>query len=377
MRSARIYLDHNASSPLRPEAKAAAVAALDQAGNPSSVHAEGRAARGIVETAREQVAALAGSMPRQVVFTSGGTEALNWVLHSGFECIVYSALEHECVRAAIERSGARAIELTATQAGIIDLSCLERAIGEARTCSRAALALQLANNETGAIQPFAEAAAIAKAAGVAVVADGVQAAGKVPLDFATLGADYLALCAHKLGGPKGVGALVIAEGRYATPLVAGGGQEMGRRAGTENVSGIAGFGAAAEAAKRNLEQMNVLARWRGRLERGVRAATPAVRFIADGTRRLPNTSSIALSGTSAETLVIQLDLAGFAVSAGAACSSGKVSRSRVLSAMGLPEETVRAAIRVSLGWSTRESDIEAFIAAWGQINARHAARRVA
>jgi cysteine desulfurase len=376
-RGARIYLDHNASSPMRPEARAAVVAALDIAGNPSSIHAEGRAARNLVETAREQVAALSGSAPRQVVFTSGGSEALNWVLRSGFDCIVASALEHDAVRAAIEHSGARTIEIAATDAGVIDLGSLARALDEAKGHDRAALALQIANNETGAIQPFAEAAALAKAAGVTVIADAVQAAGRIPLDFTSLGADYMALSAHKLGGPKGAGALLIAEGRYATPLVAGGGQEMGRRAGTENVPGIAGFGAAAEAARRDIERMTGLVRLRGRLERGVKAATPAVRFIADAVRRLPGTSSIALAGCSAETLVIQLDLAGLAVSAGSACTSGKVARSRVLTAMSLPEEIVRAAIRVSLGWSTRESDVEAFIAAWGVINARHGAKRVA
>ncbi len=373
----RTYLDHNASSPLRPEARAALLAALDLAGNPSSVHAEGRAARAIVERSREEVAKLAGVSARQVVFTSGGTEALNWVLRSGFDTIIASALEHYAVLAAVRASGANAIELPATRDGVIDLSALERMLTSCKDKGRSALALQVANNETGAIQPLAEAARMAKTAGVVVVADAVQAAGKLPLDMSALGADYLALSAHKLGGPKGIGALVIAEGRYATAHLAGGGQEGNRRAGTENVAGIAGFGAAANAAVRDLARSEGLARLRGRLERGVKRATPAAEFIADRVRRLPNTSCIALAGTTAETLVIQLDLAGLAVSAGAACSSGKVARSRVLDAMKLGSDLARSAIRISLGWSTHEADVERFIAAWSSVTARHATRRVA
>lgn len=366
MTSARTYLDHNATAPLRPEARAAMLDALDTLGNPSSVHAEGRRALAIVEEARERVAALVGVSPAQVVFTSGATEANCAVLRAGWESILIAGIEHESVLAPARASGAGIIEVPVDANGRTELSAISSALDRS-VSGRSLLALQLANNETGVIQPVAEAAAVAHEHGVCVHSDAVQAAGRMELDFATLGVDTLSLSAHKLGGPKGVGALVLREGFDIAPFVVGGGQERRRRAGTENVPGIAGFGAAASAAKRDLADMGRIGALRDRLECEALAMAPEALAIGSGTERLPNTTCLALPGLSAETLVIRFDLAGVAISAGAACSSGKVGVSPVLTAMGLPEDVARSAIRVSLGWTTTEADVDEFLAAWGRI----------
>jgi cysteine desulfurase len=366
MTSARTYLDHNATAPLRPEARAAMLDALDTLGNPSSVHAEGRRARAIVEEARERVAALVGVSPAQVVFTSGATEANCAVLRAGWGSILVAGIEHESVLAPARASGAAIVEVPVDANGRIALSVISSALNRSGS-GKSALALQLANNETGVIQPVAEAAAVAREHGICVHSDAVQAAGRMELDFETLGVDTLSLSAHKLGGPKGVGALVLREGFDIAPLVVGGGQERRRRAGTENVAGIAGFGAAASAAKRDLADMGRIAALRDRLESEALAMAPEALAIGSGAERLPNTTCLALPGLSAETLVIRFDLAGVAISAGAACSSGKVGVSPVLTAMGLPEDVARSAIRVSLGWTTTEADVDEFLAAWGSI----------
>ena len=373
MSQARTYLDWNATAPLRPEARAAFVAALDIAGNPSSPHAEGRRARAIVEDAREQVAALVGAKPAEVVFTSGGTEANNAVLSGGWDTIFVAGIEHDSVLAPARASGARVVDLEVDTGGVVraDTACVLAG------AERALLSIQLANNETGVLQPVAEIAAGAKSRGALVHTDAVQAAGRVAIDMRALGVDYLTLSAHKLGGPKGIGALVIDERESLPPLVMGGGQERRRRAGTENVAAIAGFGAAAMAARRDLAQMQRVGALRDALEARVKAVSPSVVVVGGATRRLPNTTGIALPGASAETLVIALDLAGIAVSAGAACSSGKVGASHVLSAMGLEPSLARAAIRVSLGWSTSEDDIEAFIAVWSKVALSRTARAAA
>ncbi|HZT46538.1 MAG TPA: cysteine desulfurase family protein [Hyphomicrobiaceae bacterium] len=376
MSRTRTYLDHNATAPLRPEARQAMLGALDVVGNPSSPHAEGRRARAIVEDAREAVAALVGARPAEVVFTSGGTEANNAVLAGGWKAILLSGVEHDSVLAPARASGARLVELPVGRDGVVDAEAAAAAMQDGG--GRTLLSLQLANNETGVTQPVAEVALAARAHGLAVHSDAVQAAGRIPVDLALLGVDYLTLSAHKLGGPKGVGALIVRERAPALPgLIAGGGQERRRRAGTENVAGIAGFGAAAAAASADLARMGRVRALRDLLEREVRRITPEAVIVAEAAERLPNTTSLALPGASAETLVIALDLKGVAVSAGAACSSGKVGASHVLEAMGLAPPVARAAIRVSLGPGSGERDIESFLEAWSELALARRARAVA
>jgi len=282
--------------------------------------------------------------------------------------IVLSGIEHDSVRVPSELSGARLLEIAATGDGVaavgrINLSALASDKGPRGTL----IALQMANNETGAIQPVAEAVALAKTQGAIVHTDAVQAAGRTPIDFAALGVATMSLSSHKIGGPKGAGALVIRDGISPRPFITGGGQERRRRAGTENVAAIAGFGAAAREAAREISEMNRVKALRDRLEEGVLRATPEARIMAGKAERLANTSCIAWPGKRAETLVIKLDLAGIAVSAGAACSSGKVGQSHVLAAMGLSPEIASSAIRVSIGAATTEKDIAAFLTAWQSI----------
>jgi len=376
MRAGRTYLDHNASSPLRPEARAAMLSALERPGNASSVHAEGRAARALVEAARGHVAALVGALPSEVCFTSGGTEASNWALSGDWShMLLASGIEHDAVVAPARASGAQLIEAPVSADGRVTAAALEEAISRCGTGHRGLVSLQFANNETGVLQPLAELAAIARARGLMVHTDAVQAAGRVRLDFAALDVDLLSVSAHKLGGPKGIGALIIRDGIQLPALIHGGGQEMRRRAGTENVAAIAGFGAAAEAARQELPRMAAIGALRDRLEREALAITPSAVVIGSQTERLANTTCLALPGAHAETLVIALDLAGTAVSAGAACSSGKVSQSRVLTAMGVADELARAAIRISLGWNTVAADVDAFLAAWAKLSAAAIGRR--
>ena len=385
----RTYLDWNATAPLRPEARAAMSTALDLVGNPSSVHAEGRAARRVIENARDAVAALAGTSPRNVTFTSGATEANVWLHRRSWRTIFYTRIEHASVIAPVEAVGreplpdapttgaTERIPIAATHDGTIDLVSLEQAL-TARAAALAAapgqslLTLQAANNETGVVQPLAEAAALARAHRVLVASDAVQAAGRLALDFDGSGLAYMTLSAHKLGGPKGVGALLARPEAPLPPMLIGGGQERRLRAGTENVAAIAGFGAAAAAARSEVGRLADVARLRDRLEAGVLALAPDTRIVGRDAPRLPNTSCIALSARRAETMVAALDLAGIAVSAGAACSSGKVARSHVLTAMGLGPEVEQHAIRVSLGPTTRDEDVDAFLKALHTITARAA-----
>ena len=373
--SERVYLDWNATAPLRPEARAAMVAALDACGNPSSVHAEGRAARRLIETAREQVAALVGANPRNVVFTSGGTEAnvlaLSSAIGTGREPaprLLVSAIEHPSVLAGGRFPAAAVEKVGVTADGRIDLAALADRLAALGRAGKGPplVSLMAANNETGVVQPVSEAARLVHEAGGFLHVDAVQAAGKIPCDLNELEADLLTLSGHKIGAPKGVGALIKRdEALQLDPLIKGGGQERSARAGTENVAAIAGFGAAAAAAKANAgaEHARMVA-LRDRLETGLKAATPdVVIFGADGAR-LPNTTLVALAGMKAETTVIAFDLDGIAVSSGAACSSGKVAASHVLAAMGVAPELARAAIRVSLGWNTTESEVDRLVAAW-------------
>ena len=376
----RAYLDWNATAPFRPEARAAMVAAGDLIGNPSSVHAEGRAARGVVEAARRDVAALVGAEARNVIFTSGGTEAnvtaLSPVVARGADRaprtrLLLSAIEHPSVRSGGRFPAAATEELPVLPDGRVDLDALEaRLVALVRTGGRPLVSIMLANNETGIIQPIAEAASRVHQSGGLLHADAVQAAGKIPCDIRTLGADLMTLSAHKLGGPKGVGALIVADQglHLSDPLIKGGGQERGARAGTENVPGIAGFAAAAAAAAAGLDQERIrVAELRDRLEAGLRTVSPDAVVFGAGLERLPNTTFFAVPGIKAETALIALDLEGVAVSSGSACSSGKVAASQVLAAMGVSPALAAGALRVSLGFSTTDSEVDCFLNAWNKV----------
>lgn len=367
-----IYLDANANAPLRPSAADAMARAMTAAGNPSSVHGAGRAQRRIVDEAREAVAAMAGAAPAHVVFTASGTEANNLALRgAGARAVLASAVEHVSVLDAADPVR----RVPVSDAGLLDLDALAALLGE--SARPALVSVMLANNETGAVQPVARAAEIAHAHGALLHCDAAQAAGRIAIDLAALGADMLTLSAHKMGGPMGAGALVLARDLDLDPILRGGGQERRRRAGSENVPAIAGFGAVAAEVAPLLAEAPRLAALRDGLEAGLLAEAPeAVVFGADAPR-LPNTSCVAMPGASAETQVIAFDLAGFAVSAGAACSSGKVARSHVLAAMGVPETLAASAIRVSLGWHNTATDTLAFARAWLGLHARFAAPHAA
>ncbi|SOH93709.1 cysteine desulfurase [Monaibacterium marinum] len=333
----RTYLDWNATAPLRPEARAAMIAAMDVVGNPSSVHAEGRAAKMIVETARAQVAEATGAMDADVVFTSGATEAAALAL-SGRE-LAATAVEHDCVGAWV------AEDLAVDRNGI------------ATVPDSANSALQLANSETGVMQSLPQGLAFT---------DAVQAVGKVPFAFSWSGAQMAAISGHKFGGPKGIGALILRQGIDIPSQMRGGGQEMGRRAGTENVIAIAGIGAAAAAAAADLDagRMQEVAELRNILEDTLRQGCPDLILLGQGAERLPNTTCIAVPGWRGETQVMQMDLAGYAISAGSACSSGKVKASKVIRAMGYDEDIASSTIRISIGATTTQAEIRGFAAAW-------------
>ena len=356
-----VYLDHNASSPLRPAAFDAMVETLRAGGNPSSVHRSGRRARSIVDKARRQVAALIGALPAEVVFTSGGTEA-NALALAGAPAtrVIASAVEHDSVRRA--RPDAETIPVDGN--GVVDLAVLERML--AATAAPALVSVMFANNETGVLQPIGEVVRLARGAGALVHCDAVQGVGKAPVDVHGLGVDFVSLSAHKLGGPAGVGALFVRSGASLVPDRRGGGQEFNRRAGTENVAGIAGFGAAAEAAVDGL----AVGALRDHLETSLLAFAPGSKVFGAEALRLSNTSCISMPSVPAETQVMSLDLAGVGVSAGAACSSGKVQRSAVLAAMGVAAAEGDTAIRVSLGWNSSFEDIERLIAAWRDLYIR-------
>jgi cysteine desulfurase len=364
-----VYLDYNATAPIRPAVVAAMTRAFALCGNPSSVHQFGRTARRQVEEARERVAALVHARPEQVIFTSGGTEANNLALAgTGRDRLVLSAIEHDSVL----RTAPEAEILPVGTDGIVDLPALAERL--ARDPRPALASVMLANNETGVVQPIAEAAGIARAHGALLHCDAVQAAGKIPVDITALGVDLLSLSAHKLGGPQGIGALVVGDDLALRPLLRGGGQERSRRAGTENVAAIVGFGVAVEEAGAELSAQGRITRLRERLERRVGEAA-AVRIFGLRSPRLPNTSCFAWTAVASETQVMALDLAGIAVSAGSACSSGKVRASHVLRAMGATEQEAGSAIRVSLGWQSTEADIDRFIDAWSRLAAQRADRR--
>ncbi len=372
----RSYFDWNATAPLRLQAAEALREALAVPGNPSSVHAEGRAARRLVEESREEVAALVGARAGDVFFTSSGTEANMLALTPAIqtaderrprEKLLISAIEHSSVRTGGRFPIGAVADIAVDAEGRVDLAALADALTGA---SRPLVSIMLANNETGVVQLIAQAAAIVHAAGGLMHVDAVQAAGRIACDINALGADLLTLSAHKIGGPKGVGALVRAREdiHFPEPLIRGGGQERGLRAGTENVAGIAAFGAAAAAVRRQgaaeADHMRAL---RDKLETGLKAVAPGVVIFGAAAERLPNTTLFAAEGMKADTAVISFDLEGIAVSSGAACSSGKVQPSHVLAAMGVSPSLTRGAVRLSLGWTTTETDIERFLGAWRKL----------
>ncbi len=356
----RVYLDYNATAPLRAEARAAMVAAMDIVGNPSSVHGEGRAAKGLIEKARAQVAGLVGIDANEVVFTAGATESAALACHGRH--LVCADVEHDAVLAH------RQAELGVLSTG--EIAPFEDFTGDL-------LAVQAANSETGVLQDNFRWAQVAWQQGAMVLVDGVQAAGRVRFDLGSLGADFLMLSAHKMGGPKGVGALCLKLGVDAPALIPGGGQEQGRRSGTENVIGIAGFGAAAEAAGRDLADgvWDRVAELRKILEKAIEDAAPDTIFVGKDAPRLPNTSCFATRGWKGETQVMAMDLAGFAISAGSACSSGKVKASRVVQAMGYDAEVASSTVRVSLGPETTEDEVLRFAESWAKAHTRFQAKR--
>jgi cysteine desulfurase len=371
----RAYLDHNATTPLRPAALEAMRAALERPDNASSVHAEGRAARAEIETARIEIGALLGASARTIVFTSGGTEALNLALtphldvpaagRKPFERLLIGAGEHAAARLG-HRFQAGAVEcLPLTSTGVLDLDSLQSALAD-HAGRRVMLALQAANNETGVVQPVAAAARLVHAAGGFVVCDAVQAAGKIECDLPGLGADAIVVSAHKFGGPQGAGALCFADpaSHIGETMIRGGGQERGLRAGTENVAAIIGMAAALRAAAAGREQERaILTAWRDRLESGIARIGEGAVFFGAGVERLPNTVCFALPGVEAQVLLMSLDIEGVAASSGSACSSGRVGRSHVLTAMGVPPGLADGAIRVSLGWNSSEEDCAQFLRA--------------
>jgi cysteine desulfurase len=377
--SARVYLDWNASAPLRPEAREAMSAALELQGNPSSVHGEGRAARRLIEEARGHVAGLVGADPRNVIFTSGGTEANALALSPAIERggekaprdrLLVSAIEHPSVLAGGRFAPAQVEKIAVDASGVVDLVALEqRLVALAHERVRPLVSVMAANNETGVIQPIRQVADIAHRHGALLHVDAVQAPGRIDLDIHALGADLVTLGAHKIGGAKGAGALIRRDEalHLSDPLVKGGGQERGSRAGTENVAAIAAFGAAAVAIKAGRADAERMKALRDHLEAGLRAVTPEAVIFGSESDRLPNTTLVAMPGAKAETLVIALDLDGIAVSSGSACSSGKVAPSHVLAAMGIPVELARGAIRVSTGPTTTAAETDRFLEVWKKL----------
>jgi cysteine desulfurase len=373
-----VYLDHAATSPIRPEAREAMLKALDIGANASAVHAKGRAARAVIEAARADVARLAGAQASQVIFTSGGAEAntlaIEGLAASGARSLVVSAIEHPSVSEAAKATGLPVEVWPVTPDGVVDLGWLQAKVEgwSAERDGRLAVAVMLANNETGAIQPAAEAARLVHSVGGLTHVDAVQAAGKIPLDMAALGADTLTLSAHKIGGPQGAGALVFGPNAVVKRRIHGGGHEQGLRAGTENLPGIAGFGAAAKASLDQLPHMAELARWRDAAAKKAKAAGAVV--AAEAAPRLPTILNLCTAGFPSQSQLMNLDLAGVMVSAGSACSSGKVTASGVLTAMGYGD-LAKGALRVSSGWSTSEGDWNAFIEVWLEALSRHSARK--
>ena len=362
------YLDHNATTPLKPEVISAMAACLGQVGNASSVHSHGRQAKKQIESAREQIATLVNARGSEVVFTSGGAEANNLALMGGslaadIEHLVVSGIEHDSVLKCAAKSAIQTTICPVTRDGVVDVEHLQDITeGISKAGQSALVSVMMANNETGVVQPLSEIVSLARNTGALVHCDAVQGLGKLPIDFTALDVDFLSLSAHKIGGPQGIGALILKSGRGLAPQILGGGQEANRRAGTENLSGIVGFGVAANSvlSEGRLE----ISELRDLLEQSVSAIAPEAIIFGQNATRLSNTSCFAVEELSAETQVMAMDLAGVAISAGSACSSGKVAPSHVLRAMGANDTVAASAIRVSLGWNTVREDVDKFILAW-------------
>lgn len=371
----RIYLDYNATALPRPEVIELMAEVMRDGGNPSSVHGRGRKARARVETARAQVAGLVNALPPEVVFTGSGTEATDLAVNgiapaNGITDLVVSAVEHPASHGAVKQSPLPVTQLPVTGEGLVDLAAAEKIFDDLAGKERKVMVvLMRANNETGVLQPVQEVAQMVRDRQLGLVhCDAVQAAGKIPVDIVMLCADTMSIAAHKFGGPQGVGALVVREGVAINPRILGGGQEQGRRSGTENVAGIVGFGLAAELAGAHLKDFDVLAEHRDRLEAGLREISNAVVIFGSSVERLPNTCCFAMPGVPAETALMLLDLGGVEVSSGSACSSGKVANNHVLAAMGVDESLKMGALRASLGWNSGPQDIDRFLDVWrGQV----------
>ncbi|MEM7300276.1 MAG: cysteine desulfurase family protein [Pseudomonadota bacterium] len=393
MTADRAYLDHNASAPLRPEARDAMLAVLDQTGNASSVHADGRAPRTTIEKARAQVAKLVGGSDKNTIFTSGATEAANMALSplvktalgdTVLKQLLVSKGEHPCVLSGGRFSPDAISMIPLLPNGEIDLAALSVKLDEIKEQGDPFLAaIMLVNNETGVIQPVQTAAGLVHDAGGYLLVDAVQAVGRVPVDINTLQADFMILSAHKIGGPQGAGALVLRDATVSpAPLIVGGGQEKSHRGGTENAAAIAGFGAAAEVAAQEIEKSEEISRLRDSIEDAVATisarsgnASPAPVVFGKAANRVANTTAFAVAGIPAETALISLDLDGVSISSGSACSSGSVKPSHVLAAMGVDEDLARCSVRISLGWSSTQDDVDRFAGAWEKMTNRLATRR--
>ncbi|WP_300528612.1 cysteine desulfurase family protein [Maricaulis sp.] len=366
-----VYLDHNATTQVRPEVAALIAEIMTEVGNPSSVHSHGQAMRKRVETARRQIGKALSARAEDVIFTGGGTEALNLALNSviaagGAKRLLVSAVEHEAIAVTAEASDLPVETVPVSDDGVVDLTWLANRLDRWNAADDGVpvLALMLANNEIGTIQPVAEAAGLVKAQGGLLIVDAVQSAGKIPVDFAGLGADYMAIASHKFGGPQGVGALIAACDAPIARHNHGGGQEKGRRSGTLNVAGISGMGLALEQAVASLADFAALGALRDKAIDAIRSAHSGVVVLGENAPRLPNTIGLAVPGWRGETQVLAMDLAGVSISAGAACSSGKAKASKIGTALRLDETLSEGVIRISLGWPTTEDDIDAAISAW-------------
>ncbi len=370
-RVTRTYLDYNATAPIREEVIDLVTEVMREGGNPSSVHGSGRIARARVDVARKQVADLVNALPPEVVFTGGGTEATDLAINgvapaNGVTDLILCSVEHPASFGAGGQFNGNVHELPVTASGTVDLAAAEALFDELKAKdAKVMVVVQAANNETGVIQPVKEIAQLVRDRELGLVhCDAVQAAGKIPVDLVMMGADTAALSGHKIGGPLGVGALILREGVAISPRIVGGGQEMGRRSGTENVPGIAGFGMAAELAQVGLRDFAELAKLRDQFEADLNELAPSIVIFGKDATRLPNTSNFSVPGVSAETALMMLDLAGLEVSSGSACSSGKVGKNRVLAAMGVESSVAMGALRISFGWGSDISHAKKFIDVW-------------
>jgi len=361
-----IYLDHNATAPIKPEVIAEMTRVMGAGGNPSSVHAIGRGAKAILEKSRQTIADVINCRPQKIIFTGGGTEANNIALFAGgFKHIIIGATEHDSISGIGENFKGHVQRLPVDENGHISPDDLKKYLDNAP--DETLVSIMLANNETGVIQDIKALGDIVHEAGALFHTDAIQALGKIPVNFRDLGVDMMSFSAHKLNGPQGVGALVAKEKIDIPSMMVGGGQEAGRRAGTENIAGSAGFARAVELVPQNLQKMDAIKLLRDHLEQEIAAHAPDVVFYGASSQRLPNTSTILMPGVSSETQVMAFDLAGICISSGSACSSGKVKPSHVVSAMGASRDQALSTIRVSLGWNTTAWEIDAFIAAWKKL----------